>query len=1698
MNSMHNSFSGSASGGGGYSSPYPSYVPPSALPYYNGYPGELAVSQGPGGYYGKPSPAMSGYSSGMGGYSAAGINNSMYYQQYGLGYQYGYGKYGLAPGLPAGLGYGSGIDSPNSIAPSSLGGLHAPTTDLGLTGSMFSKGSGSSSSNNVSTTPSVTNSPAGNIMGQSNCSNNIANNSNNGSSSSNNSKYPNMSNASSPHPTVSTPATMMSAISASSAPSPSPHPLPNSMRGHMATPSPPVEVGDGKKDLDKMRRCQFCGQVFRLMSECLAHMKAVHESPMSVYGMPHGNHGNQSMVPPHLAVHNAARSSNLPPAAPDSPLMALERMGWGKDQSMMSSLHSSSPITQSYPSSVQPHPTNIPPHLPDPRYGDPSQQSAKRLNDFYANCNSNNINHDNVPPSVEQHSSTPPHPQQASNSSSPARPRKSSSYSVSSIIGESADNRRDQRDVERTGRSPGEPPSIQSPNLPPILTPNLPVTSASLPPNLSPNLPSHLQPPLPSSAQPQQPPQLTPNAPAPSLSSPGVASNDSLPPHNLSPNYVNSQSPSVGSPTAVSSTSHVFSEQKHKKNEPVHTSNLDSSSEQRDHPPSLPMQYGTYGSDSRYTEALPIHAKRKPAIPPGHLPPSNSQSMVANDSHSHYPSSFQHSQQSPQGHSQPHLEKQMQSHLKAVNTSSNNQSHIPPFASKGEDMVSHRQDSDYYNKGSNSESVPVENMNNLPTPDDSNNIMNSTHEHSYPEHEAVASTYPFKKSAEGDLEHQQSYKQQQQESVAGSSVSNFNGSPSNNDSHYADQSKFTQDAASRVHDMQSQQHCDTEEIGSSEADHIPPKSSEDETSQPHQLENKCAEPPEGVSSSCVNEEFPSVREENEVGCSYDSNKENSNASEKNTEYSSNYSESSAPPHLTKEEAMSTSTDPETNQREMIAEPSQGSSMENIRECLEKNPQDDIALKGKSSMPSADKQSAEKELSNNTGENHTSTLIEESTSTFQQPAEEDSTQFNNTEQSHPGSGCEEEIGDEDEPGDPTHDLQEPPPSAVSPSSQSTVWPNLQSPAALSTPPPPTINQKPQQPPPTAPPVQHMQHSPQLPPQNSPHPPHPETMSPAPIHQQYYQQKLPHQSMPSEYTEKSLPHHSPQKPSQPGPYRGAWPPGYPSSNSPAGYQYHQFHGQPGNVNQTNVMASQPGSSGVKAAPGPGGSYSPRYPSQYPNPGFDNRRPMPGSYAGPGHWYPAAPGRGDTKPPWTAWAASQPHAYSQPYFYGGNPNPNSQPPMAPQQPSQSVVPPLQQQQSSQQSPIHHNSPMSLKYPPHQASPHGRASPAVTPTPTAMPQQVGGLKTKPNERNIPEVVPSPTPSMLSIPAEVMKAEDPTNVASISKIGMPKKETSVSVSNKKTSGNDRQRAKRGRAGPKSRVDRKQLAPVSSPQQQQTMVQQSVVLPGGSEDTDSQNGSLSAPTGAIAKYVQHSVSADSSDPSDCEGDGEPKLAVLKPVKRGKGPDGSFIGPKRIKLAKMVRQRQRSRQKLIQDQIKQSELEEQLTQQWVDRAAEQEGPLANVLLKSSLLLGGNNVEEPESVEECIASMTAQLLHPSLSHDQDDTDKDKSPSNNGSALPGKRPGRKTGINKVLHNSKSVVVKSLSKQKSVPKLRAKDFKWSHYIKTMRYWCKDCGHGFKNQKESQNHGEEQCKWNCLYMLECYVTVTDIVQHNIYGTKVS
>lgn len=487
--------------------------------------------------------------------------------------------------------------------------------------------------------------------------------------------------------------------------------------------------------------------------------------------------------------------------------------------------------------------------------------------------------------------------------------------------------------------------------------------------------------------------------------------------------------------------------------------------------------------------------------------------------------------------------------------------------------------------------------------------------------------------------------------------------------------------------------------------------------------------------------------------------------------------------------------------------------------------------------------------------------------------------------------------------------------------------------------------------------------------------------------------------------------------------------------------------------------------------------RYAGQYPVGGYDGRRPMPNAYPGQGHWYPAAPGRGDAKPPWTGWGGSQPHGYSQAYFYGGGAPAGSPQHMQQQSPH---APPTQHTTTST------SSSTSSKYP--SPLPHQQTSPHSMPQKAKPTEGVASSPVVATPQSTPPAAPAS-----SIHPEPIKPED--FEVQIMTEASSKHEFPDTPKRSSSSSNDRQKAKRGRPGPKSRIERKQLQ-----QQHQHLQEQQVKQQNETNSTISQVNNSPNPTILTPPPPTINSSMELSDSSDSD-DQEPRLAVLKPARRFRGPDGSFVGPKRIKLAKMVRQRQHTRQKLIQDQLRQCELEEQLAQQWVEKSSVQEGPLAHVLLKSSLLLCDSNVDQSDVMDEHIASMTAQHLPSSSAQDQEQLSpgKDKLTSNNGTGgLAGKKPGRKATASKVLHNNNSVVVKTISKQKSMPKLRAKDFKWSHYIKTMRYWCKDCGHGFKNQRDSVQHCEEQCKNNCLYMIECYVNVGDIVQHKVYGNKVS
>ncbi|KAK8752133.1 hypothetical protein OTU49_012177, partial [Cherax quadricarinatus] len=210
-----------------------------------------------------------------------------------------------------------------------------------------------------------------------------------------------------------------------------------------------------------------------------------------------------------------------------------------------------------------------------------------------------------------------------------------------------------------------------------------------------------------------------------------------------------------------------------------------------------------------------------------------------------------------------------------------------------------------------------------------------------------------------------------------------------------------------------------------------------------------------------------------------------------------------------------------------------------------------------------------------------------------------------------------------------------------------------------------------------------------------------------------------------------------------------------------------------------------------------------------------------------------------------------------------------------------------------------------------------------------------------------------------------------------------------------------------------------------------------------------------------------------------------------------IGPKRIKQARLVRERQERRHRSLQEQLRQTELEEEIQAIRVEKSSEEDGPLGNMLVQSSIILADSQMEEQDNVEQCIASIKAQQLAINSSDINNDLENcDKSSFNASGQIVGKK-AKKSHTSKVFHNENSVIIKHLPSTVSKRKLRAKDFKWSHYIKSMRYWCSDCGHGFKNQKEVSSHSEDRCKWNCLYMLECYVIVKDVQSHPHYGPKV-
>lgn len=270
-----------------------------------------------------------------------------------------------------------------------------------------------------------------------------------------------------------------------------------------------------------------------------------------------------------------------------------------------------------------------------------------------------------------------------------------------------------------------------------------------------------------------------------------------------------------------------------------------------------------------------------------------------------------------------------------------------------------------------------------------------------------------------------------------------------------------------------------------------------------------------------------------------------------------------------------------------------------------------------------------------------------------------------------------------------------------------------------------------------------------------------------------------------------------------------------------------------------------------------------------------------------------------------------------------------------------------------------------------------------------------------------------------------------------------------------------------------------------------------------ENGSVNGygvqPTHPLA-VKSNSSPGDSSDSEVNSEDGSPTFAQLRPAKRRRKSqtlEGVFIGPKRVKQARIVRERQERRNRSLQEQLRQTELEEEIQAIRIEKSSEEDGPLGNMLVQSSIILADSQMEEQDNVEQCIASIKAHQLGINSSDLNSDLENgDKLNASSPGQVAGKR-SKRSHTSKVFHNDNSVIIKHLPPTVQKRKLRAKDFKWSHYIKSMRYWCSDCAHGFRNQREVASHTEDKCKWNCLYMLECYVIVKDAQYHAHYGPKV-
>ena len=1549
----------------------------------------------------------------------------MYYQQYGLGYQYGYGKYGL--------GYSSDLPGGTAIPPPSIGGLQAPTTDLGLTGSMFSKGS---KYNGGQGSPSPLTSSLGLPHGGS----------------------------SMLSPATSTP------------PSPGPHALQNSLRGPGATPSPPVESLESKKDLDRMRRCQVCGQVFRLMSECLAHMKSVH-SPLSVYSLQHtaGCHVTQPMsssssgVNPHsLPVSLGGPPNNRPGgmSAPDSPLMALERMGWGDKQGLITSLHSPSPLTPTHSlasgmnAGPQTHPLvqhQLPSHssslhntnqsmneshfsdqlqahspmtsLPSPinKRGEVIGQVTPHVSVADESINPNSISGREITSPTDSKSQL----------TSGAKPKKPNSYSVSSIIGETNEARQVNSEVSKTNQSPKNvtKESTETSNQ---NEPQSNVNNAPTPDNKTEiketNEPGQVesQQDLPTeSEEPKQSneevkPTPTESSGEQNVASPKPSSNNQVNESkdsnsvNKEQNTQNKDIPSSNEGSSVtgsdaSTTINQTSTENQQEKElddqpdllcheegPIEDESNESMDESKTESKPSPKSGLDYLRDKFSTQTTPAGGKSSDLQPTEDQQQRPQQSTVTQglahptlqgqNNVQPQPFNSQAQQQPPQAqipHQQP---SQTQSHPPVPQ----NQAHPPVPQNQAQP---HPPPSNQPLPPPSNQSLPPPSNQPaqnpaIPPPSVAHPTGGQSHpptqgpSHQQPKHGSQPMSQNPNLPPHQQSQHGNDYPSNSSQPPYGNwpvgMGPGYPGSPYQYP--YSHSSGGSQAGPAQLHQSPNKGHSYSS---------MHPRFATPYPAQPPTSGSGFPPSHDGSSRGGPGHPpypqghwFPPGSRGDGKGNWSSWAGQGSQSPYQQAYY--NYQSGSPSQSLMKPNSLPPPPQAHSQPHHHMHQ--------HMHRDMQQQSTPPIQTSGHS-MPSQPSQHRQSPINmQKTPKSSQSMLQQQQQMMQQQPGQPPSSNVT-------GMGPPQ--------ADPMAQKMSLPPSSSHMMSQHSQPPSHHQGQNIQPPPmngPPTMAHQPPQSqttsggpiqppsgPSNVPPLQGAPSSTNTPPHPSipPHPQPPHTASlPPPGNMPHHQQSNP---VPIPPQSTNIPPHQPLPHTIP-PHPSSQPPNIPPHQSP------HLMSQPSNI------PSQPGNAPF---PQPSAAHPPTSSSSH-----QPQIPLIGSTSHNQNLAQAA-------------SAHNPH-------------------------QQSLPPPLIQQQ--QQSPLNLQQSSNLQHP-------------SGPAPTF--HQLTDVKHPMQTEN--------------------SGDNLTHLSSKSHTNN-KQESSVVNHDKKTESLTNENIsepitkKPMRIGPRSKtIAAKQCNQIDDLENYKCTI------------TVHENGSINGygPTGGA-----NNRSDVQSESSDNEGfDEEPLLTLLQPMKRrhkNQAKEGVFIGPKRVKIARQARERQVQRQKSLQEQLRINELEEQLASQRADICSA-DGPFGNILLKSSILLGDDKVEVSETVEECLASIKGEQTSLQQNSEQiGDINGSGRLLSPGYQSNNKKPSRKSHNAKVFHNEHSVNIKDAKPAKPLRKLRAKDFKWSHYMKSMRFWCNDCAQGFKNQRETSQHTEERCKWNCLYMLECYVSVHDVQNHAIYGPKVS